>query len=128
MKKPTAPGATASSDATGCYFPLYALAAFSVPLSTMHSAASAAWWSALSGRLLVFLRNVGEHPVGKIVVRVRLVAHADLHTRKRIGSETRDDRLDPIVAAGRAVFAHTDAPNGQTNVVKITMIRSGGIL
>lgn len=35
--------------------------------------------------------------------------------------------LIPLWAAGRAVFAHADAPNGQTNVVKITMIRSGGI-
>mgnify|MGYP001001953957 CR=1 FL=1 len=69
-------------------------------------------------RLLVFLRNVGEHPVGKIVVRVRLVAHADLHAGKCVGTQARNDRLDSIVAAGRAVFAHADAPDGKTDIVK----------
>ena len=79
-----------------------------------------------SKRLLVLFCDGRQNPVGKIIVRVRLVADADLYARKDVGAEAGNDRLDAVVPAGGTLGANPQ-PSGRLMASKITMIRSGGI-
>ena len=74
------------------------------------------------------LRHGGEHPVGQVVVRVRLGADADLDPRELVGAQAGDDGLEAVVAAGRAVFADAELADGSEISSNRTSTRSGGIL
>ena len=67
-----------------------------------------------------------QHPVGQIVIGVRLRADADLDARELVGAEAGDDGFQAVVAAGRAVFADAELADGESS--KRTSTRSGGIL
>ena len=59
-----------------------------------------------------------QHPVGQIVIGVRLRADADLDAGELVGAEAGDDGFQAVVAAGRAVFADAELADGERNVVK----------
>ena len=75
----------------------------------------------LHGRLVIRpfgLRHGGQHPVGQIIVRVRLGADADLDPRELVGAETGDKGLQAVVPACGAVFPDTELADGKRNVIK----------
>ena len=69
-------------------------------------------------RLFLFGGKAAQHPVGQIIVRIRLAAHTDLYPGEGLAAQLLNDGLDAIMAAGRTVRPDAKPSGFQRDIVK----------
>lgn len=68
--------------------------------------------------LLVLAGEPAQHPVGQVVVRVGLLAHAYPQAGKLICAQVLDDAFQPVVSAGGAAPPDAQFAHSQRGIVQ----------